>query len=314
MANQPALKDGNFVSTMTGESSSTANEVARVKVNPSTGALLVEASGSGEATTVADGADVTQGAIADASVSAGATGTISAKLRRISADIASILTNTLAAGQATMAVSSPVVIASNQSSIPVAGDVAAAATDSGNPVKVGGRYNTTQPTYTDGQRSEVQSDSRGNIKVALVGPGTNTQASFRADNADAVAVSGTADKLTILSRNTVYNGSTWDRMPGDTNAVKTEQRFSYGRVTADGQIKGSAGFLHTVTIGATGVVTAGVLTIYDSLTESGTVIFSANIPTGITPFSLRLDVSFATGLFIGFDGTLANVDVTASYR
>lgn len=41
-------------------------------------------------------------------------------------------------GQATMANSAPVVIASNQSSIPVAGDVANDAADSGNPVKTGG--------------------------------------------------------------------------------------------------------------------------------------------------------------------------------
>jgi hypothetical protein len=49
--------------------------------------------GGGGAVTVADAADVAQGAIADASVVAGATGTISAKLRRISADIGSLLSS-----------------------------------------------------------------------------------------------------------------------------------------------------------------------------------------------------------------------------
>lgn len=53
--------------------------------------------GGGGASTIADGADVTKGAIADASVAAGATGTVSAKLRRISADIASVLTAVQAA-------------------------------------------------------------------------------------------------------------------------------------------------------------------------------------------------------------------------
>lgn len=42
--------------------------------------------------TVADGGDVTQGAIADAIVAAGAAGTISAKLRRLTTDISSALT------------------------------------------------------------------------------------------------------------------------------------------------------------------------------------------------------------------------------
>lgn len=41
---------------------------------------------------MADGDDVTQGAVADAMVAAGAAGTISAKLRRISQDISSLLT------------------------------------------------------------------------------------------------------------------------------------------------------------------------------------------------------------------------------
>jgi hypothetical protein len=53
-----------------------------------------EGGSGGGAATVADGADVTQGAIADAAVTAGATGSVSAKLRAISRDIASIITNT----------------------------------------------------------------------------------------------------------------------------------------------------------------------------------------------------------------------------
>ena len=56
--------------------------------------LPVTSSGGGGAVTIADGADVTLGAIADASIAAGATGTISAKLRKLSADIATIVTNT----------------------------------------------------------------------------------------------------------------------------------------------------------------------------------------------------------------------------
>src|SRR5436190_1739516 len=39
---------------------------------------------------VADGADVTQGAVADAVVAAGAAGTLSAKLRRLTADLAAL--------------------------------------------------------------------------------------------------------------------------------------------------------------------------------------------------------------------------------
>lgn len=45
------------------------------------------------------------------------------------------------------------------------GGVASAATDSGNPVKVGGKYNLTPPTLTDGQRGDLQQDANGYAKV-----------------------------------------------------------------------------------------------------------------------------------------------------
>lgn len=59
--------------------------------------------GGGGAVTVADGADVTQGAIADAAASAGGTGTVSAKLREATALLNSIVTNTGAAIPAAVA-------------------------------------------------------------------------------------------------------------------------------------------------------------------------------------------------------------------
>jgi len=48
----------------------------------------------GAASTIADGADVTQGAIADAAVVAGAAGTLSAKLRRLTTDLSGVLLDT----------------------------------------------------------------------------------------------------------------------------------------------------------------------------------------------------------------------------
>jgi hypothetical protein len=98
------------------------------------------------------------------------------------------------------------------------GNVASAATDAGNPVKVGAKYNATRPTFTDGQRADLQVDPRGNLGVMIYN-GANT-ASYGADNADGVATSATADKMRVISRNSVYNGTTYDRMMGDaTNGV-----------------------------------------------------------------------------------------------
>lgn len=81
---------------------------------------IVNDGSSGTAATIADGADVAEGAVADAVVAAGAAGTVSAKLRRLTTDldanktsVASIDTKTPAVGQTTKSASSPVVLASD---------------------------------------------------------------------------------------------------------------------------------------------------------------------------------------------------------
>jgi len=75
-----------------------------------------------------------------------------------------------ALGQSTKANSLTVAPASDWG---VQGDVAAAATDSGNPVKVGGKYNSAKPTYTNGQRGDFQIEINGGQTVALYGKVTN---------------------------------------------------------------------------------------------------------------------------------------------
>lgn len=49
----------------------------------------------------------------------------------------------------------------------VVGTVASAATDSGNPLKTGGVFNTTQPTVTTGQRVDTQTTNRGETLVTI---------------------------------------------------------------------------------------------------------------------------------------------------
>jgi len=52
----------------------------------------------------------------------------------------------------------------------VGGNVASGATDSGNPVKVGGVYNSTLPSnIVTGERADLQTDRNGNTRVRLVG-------------------------------------------------------------------------------------------------------------------------------------------------
>lgn len=84
--------------------------------------------GGGGAVTVADGADVAEGATTDAAVTAGATGTVSGKLRTISADLSSVKANQTNATQKTQIVDgSGNVIASTSNALNVSAVLTAGA-------------------------------------------------------------------------------------------------------------------------------------------------------------------------------------------
>lgn len=74
----------------------------------------------------------------------------------------------------------------------IGGNAASGATDSGNPVKVAGVYNSSAPTFTNGQRGDIQLDSRGNLKIGLPTSSTATPSN----------VNGSASSVTILASNT----------------------------------------------------------------------------------------------------------------
>lgn len=104
-------------------------------------------------------------------------------------------------------------------------------------------------------------------------------------------------------------------MQGDSTSPLVT-REAPGKVvtrTTEGQISNKAGRLERLIISPTVTApTAGLLTIYDSLTETGTVLFSTFVRATDTPVSIHLGIPYATGLFAGFDASLANVRVTAT--
>ncbi len=85
-----------------------------------------------------------------------------------------------------------------------------------------------------------------------------------------------------------------------------DRGWPYTHVTADVQVHAGRGILHKVVLN--GLTTAGDLTLYDSLTETGTVIAVLHLdPTtsiSVQPISFPYDCELITGLFAGFDGTL----------
>lgn len=90
--------------------------------------------------------------------------------------------------------------------VPMGGNVAASATDSGNPVKTGGVFLTTPPTYTNGQRGDTQQTNRGETIVRLSASGALIQAG---NPSDALANGIQTHQINNLNSN--FNGSTWDR-------------------------------------------------------------------------------------------------------
>jgi len=105
--------------------------------------------------------------------------------------------------------------------LPVAGNVAAAGADSGNPVKIGAKVNTTRPTYTDGQRADAQADTRGNLSVHLMDKDTANPVSIGALAGDTIASPNVSPFVGAFGL--VYNGTTWDRHRGDiTNGLDVD--------------------------------------------------------------------------------------------
>ena len=102
------------------------------------------------------------------------------------------------------------------------------------------------------------------------------------------------------------------------NYLAVEQDFSYNlQQTANTTttVKGSAGFLHALTIEPIAGATTTVINVFDSITGAGTKIASFQLQqpaTALYPVNMVLDVAFTTGLSISQTG--ATSTITASYR
>lgn len=89
----------------------------------------------------------------------------------------------------------------------VRGDKVSGETDNGpsGPVKVGGKYSSTQPTYADGQRTEFQTDTRGNQKVVIMQENAASSDRVLAGTVD-MAASSLSASTAISITNTNYAG------------------------------------------------------------------------------------------------------------
>jgi hypothetical protein len=192
--------------------------------------------------------------------------------------------STASPGQPTTANSSSVVPASDSPPWLVNGSIAAGSTETGNPVLSGGDYNTTKPTLSAGQRGAAQYGQRGSGIVQLAAPDSASAITFVGGGADGATNGFTA--YTQDSRNSIFNGTTWDRYRSINGALPA------GTGTA------------ATAIAATSAA-AGALTHLSSSSNTA-VAFSAKATAGnLYGFNCTAVAGGAAGYCIAYNGTSA---------
>lgn len=201
----------------------------------------------------------------------------------------------------------------------VQGSVAHDDVDSGNPVKIGFRAASTAPAAVvlgdrvngwaglNGQAAVMLADATGALMV-IQGLGD-----AQTNGVNTYAVSG---------RNSVYNGTQWDRTRsgaaaaalntgiGSTSVEEVGRTYAHISTATTTTVKSGAGHLHTVSINSKGTV-ASAITIYDNTAGSGTVI--AVLDSLNLSGTFIYDLAFSTGLTFVTTGTVAP-DITVTYR
>lgn len=267
----------------------------------------VPTSGTGTITTLGqtllDGAQVTQGAIADAAVTAGATGTISAKLRALSRDIGSLVTaigstawdlgigtggsrtqriaidtaSQNANGQATMANSTPTTFASDQT------------------------WGVGSVGFT---KLEDSASADGDKGVAILGVRKDTPAN----------TSGTDGDYEFLN---VKDGLLWTRVGAGTSGGLSRSRTLIPNNTTAIVVKSGAGQLYKIRA-TNNSATIAYIKLYDATSAtagSGTPVDTIMIPASTSGAGIMdtTDVGtvHATGITYIVTTGIADADTTA---
>lgn len=194
-------------------------------------------------------------------------------------------------------------------------DDAAAGTTA--PVPVGGIYNTTKPTYTNGDRTQMQSDSRGGTFAVIKAEDGTTTAPVSTFVTDAQS---NTTSLSVKNFGAVFNSSSWDRQRGNTTGtiIIPPQGWSYAaasggivNTTTAVTIKGAAGasvrnYLTGLTIAADTLGAATEIAIRDG--AGGTVLWRSRLQTtAMNPTNIQ----FPTPLFSTANTLLEVVTLTA---
>ena len=155
----------------------------------------------------------------------------------------------------------------------VEGTVASGAADTGNPVKVGGRYNSTNPTVVDGQRTDLQTNARGALQVTL----SNGVSDMTVTNSGSIPTSTSTP--VIRSFGLAFDGTNWIRPFGDLNGQGVQGSVTSGSADAGNPVKVGGRYNATAPTLADGQ--RGDLQL-DTRANLEVSLFGANSTTGAT--------------------------------
>lgn len=187
----------------------------------------------------------------------------------------------------------------------VQGNVASGATDSGSPVKIGGVFNTTPPTVTNGQRVDLQTSNRGNQLIeGAIAHGSDVSA------VRPVLISG-------MDRNSVTGRRVAVGIFGDIyteGGSATARLVSAANSTNATLVKNTNGKVFTIT-GYNAAAALRYLKLYNKATAptvgTDTPVFTYALPaTAAFQFTIPGGYQFGTGIGFALTVNAADSDTT----
>jgi hypothetical protein len=176
------------------------------------------------------------------------------------------------------------------------GPAAAATATAGNPVRIGGTFVTTQPTYTTGQQTDLQTTNRGEVLAALSVAGV--LASIKAASTAPLATDPAL--VVTISPNLPVPTTSFVNSAATTNATS---------------VKASAGTVYNITASNTGAAAAFVK-FYNKATAptvgTDVPVFTIAIPASgtVTIAPAMLGIRFSTGIALAITNLAADTDTT----
>lgn len=197
----------------------------------------------------------------------------------------------------------------------VQGNVAAGTADAGNPVKIGGKYNATLPTYADGQRGDLQLSARGSARALMQVNGVSASDNFFNNSVGFVGNDASpTNGVLLMVGDYAFNGTGWDRVVKPNSAARL---LSSAASTNGASIKASAGNVQKIVCNNTNAADR-FLKLYNKasapIVGTDTPILTLTLPASTKNIQIDMGATgqyFGTGIAYAITANAADADATA---